>query len=220
MRKTQDFLKMISAIVLIGSIQSCNIKECKPGMQLDNEFCECVKSFGPTCRIGCPRGMVVYSGLCKCIKPYECAIKSCKSPGFINFDCECEMPQDYCDIECPFGTEFEFPCQCVPKTIIEPMPEPPMDCNITRCKPGLKLDEDNCECAEFPGPTCRIGCPPGMTVYPGFCQCIKPYDCGILACKYPASPNFGCECEMPQDYCDIECPTGTEFEFPCQCVPM
>ena len=200
----------------IGFSEECHVSKCFDGFDLNDE-CECVDQKLFKCFKLCPKGKTIYPGTCKCTTIRKCHIEECNDPASLNNRCECEMPQDYCDIECPPNTEWEFPCQCVPKPTIEP--EPPIDCMITECKPGLTLDEQSCKCVELPGPICLIGCPRGTRAYGGVCQCIKPYDCGVKSCKSPAVPNFDCDCEMPQDYCDIECPPNTQWEFPCQCIP-
>lgn len=210
---------------LEGEQLNCSIQSCHDGFELSQFSCKCEQSNLFTCRRLCAPGLTVYPGACQCVPERQCHIKSCSEPAIINNFCECELPQDYCDIQCPEGTEFEFPCQCVPvkpnpSPIIAP-PEPDNQCKIESCREGFEMDYEFCECVEKQEPVCEIGCPFGMVVYPGNCECVNEYDCAIQTCSNPANLNVdACECEMPQDYCDIECADGTEFEFPCQCVPV
>jgi hypothetical protein len=203
----------------------CSVEKCFDGFELNND-CKCVPSRLPTCRMGCSKGYTIYPGTCECVPKRSCHIEKCEEPAYLNHQCECELPQDYCDIDCDEGYEFEFPCQCAPiaKPVTPPPVEviefPPPKCFIDECEPGLKLNKENCSCVEDFGPICLIGCPFGKRVYPGYCNCIEPYTCGIKMCKEPAYLNGQCECEPPADYCDIDCKEGTQFEFPCQCVPI
>ena len=273
------------------NVKECLVAECYNGFIL-NDKCECVGKNLPTCMKQCKNGKTIYPGSCECQSVRKCHIEECIYPASPNNSCECEMPQDYCDITCPPDTvwefpcqcvskelpelkiierpqdycditcppdtDWEFPCQCVPKeTFKEEMIEIPQDycgktcppdtiwefpcqcvsketsektvgpdpspassnnCPITQCKQGLTLHVEACQCIESTEESCNLVCSFGFRVYPGLCECIKPYQCEVENCKSPAIVNSNCECEFPQDYCDLICPEGTRWEFPCQCV--
>lgn len=63
------------------SSNQCQISSCDHRYKLNSKKCRCEVKRGATCRIGCPRGMRVYPGKCKCVWPPKCPITSC-SHGF------------------------------------------------------------------------------------------------------------------------------------------
>jgi hypothetical protein len=182
----------------------CRIKKCKPGFTVDYSTCKCTQIFKPNCHFRCPHGKTFEPGTCKCARNV-CAIKSCESPAILNGQCECEMPMDFCDITCPEGTEFEFPCQCrdikkpgpiKPIKPIKPIrPGPSTTCNIDRCIYGFTLNSKDCYCQGDNRFTCHKLCPHYFQVLNyATCECIDDQTCLIESCKYPSKLNGKCQC--------------------------
>lgn len=220
--------------------KNCRIKQCLKGYKISSS-CTCVRAIpGPYCFVGCKKGEMQVPGTCDCVPYRKCKIKTCRTPAILNKQCKCEMPQDYCDIKCPKGTKFQFPCQCVPIK----------SCSISKCDHRYRLDPQSCKCKVKPGPICKIGCPPGMRVFPGRCRCVYPPKCSIQACKKGFNLHFDkckcskapiilppkcnisscdhryslnrkkCRCEVKSGpVCEIYCPPGMRvFPGRCKCV--
>lgn len=181
----------------------CAVSECHSGFEL-NEHCQCVPKRLPTCRRLCRKGFTVYPGTCSCVPERTCHIKNCENPAMLNDSCMCEFPEGHCDIECPEGTKKKSPCECIPDEEIDT--DDGGSCYIKKCKKGMELNAQSCECEEKIGPVCLIMCPPGQRVYPGFCQCVEEYDCEIQSCKYPAILDDFCECAPSSEISSEESP--------------
>ena len=131
-----------------------------------------------------------------CEDNYELDQDNCKCvESCLNGDClnifleENELPQDFCGITCPPGTLWEFPCQCVDKESSTFLNNVFPDEELNL----KKSDENNDECF-----------------------CVDKELCKTTKCEdFPLPDDLN---ELPQDYCNITCPTGTVWEFPCQCV--
>ena len=202
---------------------NCKIKSCHDGFKMNNN-CNCIAEKLPTCRMRCQTGYTVYPGKCQCVPRRTCHIKDCKESAMINEFCKCESKQNdepVCDIDCPEGTHFKDPCQCI-------IDSPPItdegdqdnQCQINKCKPGFLIDLDFCECEEKDDPVCEIGCPQGQVVYPGVCSCVDEYECEIESCKGSSIVNDFCECEKKDEtICDVECPQDTLLDDNCECIP-
>ena len=70
--------------------EPCNIKSCDYRYEVSPNKCACRVKRGPTCRKGCPRGLRIFPGRCKCVKPPSCPITSCKEGYHLNKrQCKC-----------------------------------------------------------------------------------------------------------------------------------
>jgi hypothetical protein len=92
---------------------NCHIKSCDCRYYLNQKSCRCKVKRGPICKIGCPRGMRVFPGKCKCVYPPKCPIVKCKS-GFTLCSKRCKCVRK--KVELPSTPSKPFvPKICVPK---------------------------------------------------------------------------------------------------------
>ena len=68
----------------------CGIKSCKNMFELFRPKCKCRRESLPSCKKGCPRGMMIKPGTCKCVKRPRCSIKKCHKGYRLNRrKCQC-----------------------------------------------------------------------------------------------------------------------------------
>ena len=97
----------------------CKIASCDPRYQLNQQKCKCEVKIGIICLIGCPPGMRVFPGKCKCVYPPRCPIKTCKN-GFkiCGKSCKCVASK-------PWNPSDSFPDQWTrPRPLPVPLPYP------------------------------------------------------------------------------------------------
>lgn len=165
---------------------------CPDGSSRDPKTCKCPEPFpNPICiQSICPKGQKRDPKDCQC-KPLMQCKKLCPSGYELTGFCDCtKKPPVICKaIPCPPGTRRkEGSCDCVRDPILQPL------CLIKSCKPGFELDK-NCRCVISFGAICEIGCPPGLRVYPGRCECVRPITCAINSCQRGYSVGDDCQCE-------------------------
>ena len=183
---------VISLMLLSSSLSKrCGVESCKRGFGLDIESCTC-KQMG---HIDCP-------------------IRICPPNTYLDPDCNCYSYKTCGLNDCfrNFISDFNR-CECIDIT-------PPLEnCKINECQAGFALHE-GCLCFPENMDWCQLQCKQGFSVSPGKCLCEKTTSCPITSCQDPTYlDDYYCNCEYPQDYCDITCEPGTVWEFPCQCVP-
>ena len=149
--------------------KNCNISSCYAGYFISNR-CKCQAERGPTCRKGCRPGYTIRPNSCVCVPRRSCQIQTCKS-GFKRNNSQCK-----CD---PVGPSLPSPAPPAPPVT----PVSPAKCYIKSCDPRYEVSKSKCVCKVKLGPTCRIGCPPGLRVFPGRCRCVRPPKCPIRSCR-------------------------------------
>ena len=149
----------------------CHIASCFEGYAV-NDKCKCVPKSLIVCLKLCQPGFHIRPGSCVCVPKRSCQIKACKR-GF-KLDSRS--------------------CQCV-RSYSSPPSVPPKSCGIRSCDSRYSLSLATCKCKVKFGPICKIGCPPGLRVFPGRCKCVRPPRCPIKLCRQGYYLNrTGCRC--------------------------
>lgn len=73
-----------------SSANQCNIQRCDHRYRINQKKCICEPKPGPICKIGCPHGMRVFPGKCRCVYPPVCPITNCRKGFNLNVRiCKC-----------------------------------------------------------------------------------------------------------------------------------
>jgi hypothetical protein len=142
----------------------------------------------------------------ECLDPVICSQK-CPDGYLVNPDCSCTEGRMCIALACPEGQRRDFrDCGCKDQDSI--LPNQPIVCENTRCKPGYKISPQ-CECVRDQN-----------IVYPE-----PPAQCLIDECHHHFHLNSKCQCKRNRGAtCRKGCPKGmTIYAIPgiinCNCEP-